>query len=151
MLESLSRIQLWDPMDCSLPGSPVHGISQEYWSGLPFPSPVCLPDPGIKPTSLVSPVLAGGFFTSELPGSSFSSTLLPLLSFSLVAGFSHAYKYTGFMVLLFQTAVYPGPLFSPFFYLLFISLLIYFTSTHIVIIIWNKCKGEACKLSVNLL
>jgi len=33
--------------------------SQEYWSGLPFPSPGDLPDPGIKPTSLASPALAG--------------------------------------------------------------------------------------------
>ena len=33
---------------------------QEYWSGLPFPSPGDLPDPGIEPTS---PALAGGFFT----------------------------------------------------------------------------------------
>ena len=32
------------------------GLSlQEYWSGLPFPTPGDLPDPGIKPTSLVSP------------------------------------------------------------------------------------------------
>ena len=31
---------LHDPMDCSLPGSSVHGISrQEYWSGVPLPSP----------------------------------------------------------------------------------------------------------------
>ena len=37
---------------------------QEYWSGLPFPSPGDLPDPGIKPKSLVSPALAGGFFTT---------------------------------------------------------------------------------------
>ena len=38
------------PMDCSLPGSSVHGISRpEYWSGLPFPSPGDLPDPRIKP------------------------------------------------------------------------------------------------------
>ena len=37
---------------------------QEYWRGLPFPSPGDLPDPGIKPTSLVSPALAGGFSTS---------------------------------------------------------------------------------------
>ena len=36
---------------------------QDYWSGLPFPSPGDLPDPGIKPASLVSPALAGGFFT----------------------------------------------------------------------------------------
>ena len=37
---------------------------QEYWSGLPFPSPGDLPDPGIKPTSLTSPALASGFFTT---------------------------------------------------------------------------------------
>ena len=35
---------------------------QEYWSRLPFPSPRDLPNPGIKPTSLVPPVLAGKFF-----------------------------------------------------------------------------------------
>ena len=37
---------------------------QEYWSGLPLPPPGDLPDPQIKPTSLVSPALAGRFFTS---------------------------------------------------------------------------------------
>ena len=36
---------------------------QEYWSGLPFPSPGGLLHSGIKPVSLVSPTLAGGFFT----------------------------------------------------------------------------------------
>ena len=36
---------------------------QEYWSGLPCPPPGDLPDPGIKPTSLMSPTLAGRFFT----------------------------------------------------------------------------------------
>ena len=41
---------------------------QEYWSGLPFPSPGKLLDPRIEPTSLVSPALAGGFFTTEPPG-----------------------------------------------------------------------------------
>ena len=41
---------LCDPMDCSLPGSSFMGFSQqEYWSGLPFPSPGDLPDPGIEP------------------------------------------------------------------------------------------------------
>ena len=35
---------------------------QEYWSGLPFPSAMYLPDPGIEP---MSPALAGGFFTTE--------------------------------------------------------------------------------------
>jgi len=37
---------------------------QEYWSGLPFPPPGDLPNPGIKPSSLVSPALADGFFTT---------------------------------------------------------------------------------------
>ena len=39
---------------------------QEYWSGLPFPSPGDPPDPGIEPAS---PALAGGFFTTERQGS----------------------------------------------------------------------------------
>ena len=37
---------------------------QEYWSGLPFPSPGDLPDPGIEPPSLISSALAGSFFTT---------------------------------------------------------------------------------------
>ena len=45
------------------------GVSrQEYWSGLPHPSPGDLPDPEIEPKSLTSPALAGGFFTIEPPG-----------------------------------------------------------------------------------
>ena len=38
---------------------------QEYWSGLPLPTPGDLPDPGIEHTS---PALAGGFFTTAPPG-----------------------------------------------------------------------------------
>ena len=41
---------------------------QEYWSGLPFPPPGDSPNLGIKPKSLVSPALAGEFFTIEPPG-----------------------------------------------------------------------------------
>ena len=41
---------------------------QEYWSGEPFPTPEDLPDPGIE---LVSPALAGGFFTTEPLGNSY--------------------------------------------------------------------------------
>ena len=37
---------------------------QEYWSGLPCPPPGHLPDLGVKPESLMSPVLAGTFFTT---------------------------------------------------------------------------------------
>ena len=41
---------------------------QEYWSGLPFPSPGDLPSPGMEPISLMSPALAGKFFTLVPPG-----------------------------------------------------------------------------------
>ena len=61
-----SSLTLCNPMDCSPPGSSVMGFSrQEYWSGLPCLLPVDLPDPGIKPTSLMSLELAGGFFTTS--------------------------------------------------------------------------------------
>ena len=39
---------------------------QEYWSGLPFPSPGDLPDPGIELASLMSPVLAGRLFITSI-------------------------------------------------------------------------------------
>ena len=38
---------------------------QEYWSGLPFPTPGYLPNPGIEPLSLMSPALADKFFTTN--------------------------------------------------------------------------------------
>ena len=45
---------LCDPMDLARQAPLSMGFSrQEYWSGLPFPSPGDLPDPGIEPTSLV--------------------------------------------------------------------------------------------------
>ena len=41
------------------------GFSRKvYWSGLPFPPPGTLPDPGIQPVSFTSPALGGGFFTT---------------------------------------------------------------------------------------
>ena len=40
-------------------------FTPKYWSGLPYPFPGDLPNPGIKPTSLVPPVLAGRFFTTS--------------------------------------------------------------------------------------
>ena len=49
-------------MDC---GSSEVGFPRpEYWSGLAFPSPGDLLDPGIEPASLASSTLAGGFFTN---------------------------------------------------------------------------------------
>ena len=53
---------LCNPMDCSLPGSSVHGSLQaRILEQVPFPPPEDLPDPGIEPTS---PALAGGFLTT---------------------------------------------------------------------------------------
>ena len=52
-------------MDCSLPGSSVHGIlRQEHWNGLPCPSPEGLLDTGIEPGS---PILQADSLTSESP------------------------------------------------------------------------------------
>ena len=56
---------LCDPMNCSLPGSSVHGISQvRVMECVATPFPGDLPNPGIEP---VSPALAGRFFTTESP------------------------------------------------------------------------------------
>ena len=55
-------VTLWT-IACQAPLS--MGLSrQEYWSGLPRPPPGDLPDPGTELTSLTSPSLAGGFFTT---------------------------------------------------------------------------------------
>ena len=57
---------LCDPMHCIPQALLSMGFSnQEYWSGLLCPPPRDLPYPGIKPTSLMSPELAGAFFTTS--------------------------------------------------------------------------------------
>ena len=49
---------------------------QEYWSAWPVPPPRDLPNPGIKPASLVSPALAGGFFTTSATWEAHKDVLL---------------------------------------------------------------------------
>ena len=63
----LSRVQLFvTPWTAAYQAPPSMEFSrQEYWSGLPFPSPGDLPDPGITPRS---PTLQAGALPSELPG-----------------------------------------------------------------------------------
>ena len=57
---------LYDPLDCSPPGSSIMGFSrQEYWSVLPFPTPGDLPDTGIEPRS---PTMQADALASEPPG-----------------------------------------------------------------------------------
>ena len=64
---------LSDPMDCSLPGSSVHGISQaRVLEWVAFPSPEDLPDPGMEPGS---PALQADSLLSELKAS-------PILQYS---------------------------------------------------------------------
>ena len=68
-VKSLSRVQLFVILWTVAHQAPLSmGFSrQEYWSGLPFPPPGTLPDPGFK-SIILSPALAGGFFTAEPPG-----------------------------------------------------------------------------------
>ena len=68
-MKSLSRVRLFaTPWTVAYQAPLSMGFSRQwYWSGLPFPSPADLPDPGIEP---VSPALAGGFFMAEPQGKS---------------------------------------------------------------------------------
>ena len=67
VLSHFSHVQL-----CATPWTEKPGMlqsiglyKQEYWSGLLFPSPGDLPNSGIKPMFLMSPALAGRFFTTS--------------------------------------------------------------------------------------
>ena len=70
-VKSLSRVRLFaTPWTVAYQASPSMGFSrQEYWSGLPFPSPGKLSDPGIEPRS---PALEEDTLTSEPPGKRYS-------------------------------------------------------------------------------
>ena len=56
---------------------------KEYWSGLPCPPPGDLPGPGIEPMSLMSPALAGRFFTTSITWKPLKQTYLDLISGTL--------------------------------------------------------------------
>ena len=83
-VKSLSHVRLLAPpwtVAYQVPLS-MEFSRQEYWNGLPFPTPEDCLNPGIKPTSPASPVLAGGFFPMEPPGKPSC-----LLSFHLLFNF----------------------------------------------------------------
>ena len=64
---------LCDPVDCSPPApQSTEFTRQEYWSVLLFPLPGNLLNPGIEPTSLVSPAFSVVFFTTEPLGKSYT-------------------------------------------------------------------------------
>jgi len=74
-------------MDCSPLVSLSMGLSrQDYWSGLPFPSPGDILNPG---TELLSPASSGGFFTTGSPGKPSKDTLLLFVKFRMKLGILH--------------------------------------------------------------
>ena len=73
-----SSLTLCDPTNWSPPGASVHGLSrQEYWSGLPFPYPEDLPDPGTEPGS---PALQADSLPSELQGRCYRENICQIQS-----------------------------------------------------------------------
>ena len=59
-------VTLWT-IACQAPLS-IGSSWQQYWSGLPFPTPGDLPDLGIKPVAPAAPAIIWGSFTPEPPG-----------------------------------------------------------------------------------
>ena len=66
-VQSLSRVRLFvTPWTATRQAPLSMGFSrQEYWSGVPYPTPVDLLNPGSEPASPVSPALPSGFFTTS--------------------------------------------------------------------------------------
>ena len=128
-LKLLSCIRLFaTPWIVAYQASPSMGFSrQQYWSGLPFPSPGNLPDPGIEPTS---PALAGRFFTSETPGKPYTYCLSILYIVVYISG-SHncnlpLYPFLSHLVTtcLFSISV------SPFLFCIYIHFYCFLDSTY---------------------
>ena len=86
-VQLLSHVQLFcDPMDCSLQGSSDHGLPrQEYWCGLPFPTPGDLSDLRIELVSRASPTLEGRFFTTAPRGKPKNKMKSKSKSYSIVS------------------------------------------------------------------
>ena len=83
-------VSVWDPMDCVAHQAPLSmGFPRQTYRGvLPFPPSGYLSDPGIKPVSYASPVLADGFFSTEQ-----SSGLYPVDSSHPQSWHSHTHTH----------------------------------------------------------
>ena len=82
----LSHVWLFDTpwtVACQGPLS-MEFSRQKYWCGLPLSTLDYLPSPGIEPTSLAPPALAGRFFSTALPGKPYFSNFHPLKSYDHV-------------------------------------------------------------------
>ena len=66
VLSCFTHVHLCLTLHCNQPGSSAHGDSPGKKTGMGYCAhPTGSPDPGIKPTSLTSPAVAGGFFTTS--------------------------------------------------------------------------------------
>ena len=95
-VKSLSRVRLFPiPWTVAYQAPPSLGFSwQEYWSGLPFPSPGDIPNPGIEPES---PALQADSLPTELPGT------LNLLVMIILSFFNRMWKSQGKEIILILT------------------------------------------------
>ena len=101
---------------------------QEYWSGLPFPPPGVLLNPGIEP---VSPVLAGGLFTPESPGK-------PLMTFGHHCGIVQS-SFTALRILC-VLLLYPSFSAHPWQPLIFI--VVPFPECHVIVIMQDVASSD---------
>ena len=76
MISELRAVTLVPGLEPNARNAGEKRLGQEYWSGLPFPSPGDLPDPGIEPSS---PTLEADALPSELPGKPKQMTLTKAL------------------------------------------------------------------------
>ena len=92
----LSRVQLYDPMDCNhpCPQAPlsVEFSGQEYWSGLPFPPPGDLPNPDLLEPG--SPTLQADSLPSEPPGKPLKIDARPCCDLFIPSAFIHSFVHS---------------------------------------------------------
>ena len=123
----LSHVRFFfNPMDCSCQLPPSVGFPmQEYWSGLSFPPPGDLPNPGIQP---VSPALPSRFFTTKPPGK-------PLIPDSSVISFQlFVDRFINFTDFSQRTNFW-------FHFILCLNFYFILFSKYVPLIFYNECEG----------
>ena len=81
---------------CQAP-QPMEFSRQEYWSGVPFPTPGELPNSGTEPASPVAPAFAREFFTTELPGKPLMLCVSLKIHLSFLNSLNHASAVSRFL------------------------------------------------------
>ena len=111
-MKSLSHVRLFATQwTVAYQAPPSLGFSrQEYWSGLPFPSPGDLPNPGIEPGS---PVLQADTLPSEPPGKSGLNVCLGISNFlEEISSLSHSVAFLYFFSLIAEEGFLISPCYS---------------------------------------